>query len=133
MYVYIQEHICNVQPQSYNLISAVCTHYYADAYAHVYLSRKTRRDNDKIGVIENPDSNAQDVNLELYSQKAVDRFAVLFDLWNNEAQFQEVKMRVCPTNQGYLIYSHITEVSFKVYFPTVGGQLLLGVLSSCLQ
>ena len=39
-------------------------------------------------------SSPQDIDIDLYSERNVDRFALLLDLWNNEVLFLEAKMKV---------------------------------------
>ena len=51
-------------------------------------------------------SSPQDIDMDLYSERNVDRFALLMDLWNNEVQFLEAKMKVRRTHKLYLIISH---------------------------
>ena len=39
-------------------------------------------------------SSPQDIDMDLYSERNVDRFALLLDLWSNEVMFLEAKMKV---------------------------------------
>ena len=52
--------------------------------------------------IQPSSSTSHNLDVGAYSHQHVDRFAVLLDLWTEEAQFLQSKMKVCLTN------SHMT-------------------------
>ena len=52
--------------------------------------------------IQPSSSASHNLDIGAYSHQHVDRFAVLLDLWTEEAQFLQSKMKVCLTN------SHMT-------------------------
>jgi hypothetical protein len=60
---------------------------------------------------QNSSGNVQDIDLGIYSHQNVDRFAVLLDIWTNEANFLEMKKNLLEIY--YEVYQNVFDKTEK--------------------